>query len=74
MREDTIIVKVARVGAPTIEVCLNGAREISDALKAANISPKATEAFKVNDETVDEDYELENGDTLVLTKNIFGGR
>ena len=71
---DEIIVKVARVGASTVEICLNGDHSVADALKAAQISPKATEAFKVNGDTVSEDYELEDGDVVILTKNIEGGR
>jgi len=69
-----IFVEVARIGASVQTVCLNGEHTVLDACKAANISPKSTEAFKVNGDTVNGSYELEDGDRLVLVKNIEGGR
>jgi hypothetical protein len=71
---DEIFVTVARVGAPSVEVCLNGNHTVLDACRAANISPKSTEAYKVDGDEVDADYEMSNGERLVLTKNIEGGR
>lgn len=69
-----ILVTVARVGAPSVEVCLNGQHTVLDACRAANISPKSTESYKVDGDEVEADYEMENGQVLILTKNIQGGR
>ncbi len=71
--DDAIMVKVARTGSKTIEVALNGGRSVQDALRAAGISKKESEEVRVNGEEVDEDYELEEGDRLILVKNIEGG-
>jgi sulfur carrier protein ThiS len=74
-----IFVEVARTGAAAQTICLNGEHTVMDACKAANISPKSTEAFKVypkgsNDgKAVKSDYDLNEGDRLVLVKNIEGG-
>jgi len=68
-----IMVKVARTGSKVVEVALNGGREVRDALNAAGISKKESEEISVNGEEVDMDYELEEGDRVVLTKNIEGG-
>ena len=71
--EAEIMVKVARTGSRVIEVALNGGREVRDALEAAGISKKESEEIAVNGEEADSDYELEDGDRVVLTKNIEGG-
>ena len=68
-----IMVKVARTGSKVVEIALNGAREVRDALEAAGISKKESEEISVNGEEADLDYELEDGDRVVLTKNIEGG-
>ena len=71
--EAEIMVKVARTGSKVVEVALNGGREVRDALEAAGISKKESEEISVNGEEADLDYELEDGDRVVLTKNIEGG-
>lgn len=69
-----IMVKVARTGSKAVEVALNGERSVSDALKAAGISKKESETVNVNGTEVDDlDLELEDGDKVVLVKNIEGG-
>lgn len=70
-----IVVKVFRAGSKGIEVALNGGRTIEDALKAAGLVKKEAEVMQVNGEEVDDVYyELEDGDRIVLVKNIEGGR
>ena len=71
--EGEIFVKVARTGAKIIEVALNGDRSVSAALKVAGINQKETEEISVNGEEVDSSYDLEDGDRVVLIKNIEGG-
>lgn len=73
-RDKAPMVKVARTGSKVIEVALDGGREVRDALDAAGISKKESEDISVNGEEVDIYYELEDGDRVVLTKNIEGGR
>jgi len=68
-----IMVKVARTGSKVVEIALNGNREVRDALEAAGISKKESEEISVNGEEANLDYELEDGDRVVLTKNIEGG-
>jgi sulfur carrier protein ThiS len=69
-----ITVKVARTGGLVKEIALNGKHTVEDALIAAGLTVKASEEIRVNGESVDADYELEDGDRIVLAKNIAGGR
>lgn len=73
-KHDSMIVKVARTGSKVIDVCLNGEHTVEDALKAAGLNAKASEEIRVNGEVVETDYELEEGDRVVLAKNIAGGK
>lgn len=74
-RAGDILVKVARTGTVAKEISLNGARTINDALKAAGINKKEAEIVNVNGEEVEDlTIELEEGDRVVLVKNIEGGR
>lgn len=69
-----IVVKVGRVGSKADEYVLNGDRTVSAALKAAGFSKKESEVVNVNGEEVDDMYmELEDGDRVILVKNIEGG-
>lgn len=68
-----MIVKVARTGSKVIDVCLNGEHTVKDALLAAGLNVKASEEIRVNKEVVEDDYELSDGDIVVLAKNISGG-
>lgn len=71
--EGEIFVKVARTGSQVLEVALNGDHTVEDALEAAGINKKVTEEVRVNGETEEMDYELEDGDRIMLVKNIEGG-
>lgn len=72
--EAEIFVKVARTGSKSIEVSLGGDRTVHAALKAAGLSKKESEGISVNGEEVDDlEMVLEDGDRLVLVKNIEGG-
>ena len=69
-----IVVKVFRSGSKGAEVGLNGGRTIEDALKAAGLSKKESETVQVNgEETDDMQLELEDGDRIVLVKEVAGG-
>ena len=74
-----IVVKVFRAGSKGVEVALNGGeRTVDEALEAAGMNLKASEVVQLNGEELDEDeleeVELEDGDRIVLVKNIEGGR
>ena len=69
-----ISVKVARVGTAFAEYALNDARTVQDLLNAANINPKASESIRVNGDSEELDYELEDGDVVTLVKDIEGGK
>lgn len=71
-----ILVKVGRIGSSTMEVALNGERTVPAALKAAGLNKKDSEVVQVNGEEVSswEDYELEDGNRVILVKNVKGGR
>ena len=73
---DTIDIKVSRSGSKVAEFTLaNGDKTVADALRAAGINKKESETVQVNGEEIDDmDYELEDGDRVVLIKNIEGGR
>ena len=70
-----ILVKVGRSGSKAVEVMLNGGRTVEDALKAAGFSKKESEIVNVNGEEVDDiSMDLEDGDRVVLVKNVEGGK
>lgn len=71
--DEGIFVKVARTGSSAIEICLNGSRTVEDALEAAGLNKKASEEIRVNGEDAELDDELDDGDRVVLVKNIEGG-
>lgn len=73
---ETIEVKVSRSGTSFLKtVTLNGDRSVAAALKAAGIAQKEAENVLVNNEEVDNPrkYELEDGDKVVLVKDVEGG-
>jgi len=72
-RHNDIIVHVARSGSPVIDVCLNGQHTVADALEAAGLNAKASEEIRVNSQIVDSDYELKDGNRVVLAKHVAGG-
>lgn len=70
----SIFVKVARTGTAAQEIALNGSRTIADALEVAGLNKKASEVVQVNGEEVEDlTLKLEEGDRIVLIKNISGG-
>jgi putative ubiquitin-RnfH superfamily antitoxin RatB of RatAB toxin-antitoxin module len=73
-KDEGILVKVARTGTKVEEVALNGRHTVQDALEAAGVNKKSTEEITVNGEDAEMDYELEDGDRVLLTKNVEGGR
>lgn len=72
-----IIVKVARAGARVQEVALNGGRSIKRALEIAELTLKPSEVVYVNDKEISlsklESTDLENGDEVILVKDVQGG-
>lgn len=69
-----ISVKVARSHGKVIPVRLaQGKRTVEDALKLAGLSIKDSEEAFVNGEEAEMEYELENGDRVILVKNVEGG-
>lgn len=71
--EEEILVKVGRIGNPVIEVVLNGARTVADALLAADIQTGTGDLLRVAGETVSLTDELDEGDVLVVAGSIKGG-
>jgi sulfur carrier protein ThiS len=73
-----ILVKVGRAHSTPEEVTLNGERTIMDALNVAGLVRKDTEIVSVNGKKVDNGdlstYELEDGDRVILVKNVEGGK
>lgn len=73
-KSNDILVKVGRTGSKADEYVLNGDRTVSAALKAAGFNKKESEIINVNGEEIDDVYmELEDGDRVILVKNIQGG-
>ena len=66
-------VEVARLGTKAERVALNGRHTVADALETAGINKKDTEEITVNGDDAEMDYQLEDGDKVLLTKNIEGG-
>jgi len=72
-KKGDVLVKVGRTGAKVIEIALNGDRSVSAALREAGFAKKEAEIVNVNGvETDDMDMELEDGDRVILVKNIQG--
>lgn len=67
-----IMVKVARTGTKAIDVALNSERTAQDAIDAASLMKKASEEVYVNGEPVESDFELDDGDRVILVKSIEG--
>jgi len=72
-KSDDIIIKVGRVGAEVKEVSLEDGATVEEALEAAGLSSKTSESVRVNGEDVDLDYELSDGERVMLVKDIRGG-
>lgn len=69
--EDFILVKVAKLPGTVAEYALNGGRTVNDALAVAGLDDAGFE-IRVNSEKVDGDFELEDGDVVLLVKKIKG--
>jgi sulfur carrier protein ThiS len=72
-----IAVQVGRAHTKLVSISLNGDRTINQALHDAGLTRKDTEVVSVNGAQVDNDeldsYTLEDGDRVVLVKNVSGG-
>lgn len=72
-----IVVKVGRAHSKLAEISLNGDRSVAQALADAGLTQKETEIVSVNGTEVDNDEldtrTLEDGDRVVLVKNVAGG-
>jgi len=72
-----IEVTVGRANSKAKTYILNGQRTVLDALNTAGLVKKDSEIVSVNGKEVDEDelseLELEEGDRVILVKNIAGG-
>ncbi len=78
MARSAISVEVMRIGTSAKKVALPRGATVSAALEAAKLSLKDTEVVQVNEDVIDNDevktYEVENGDEIILVKNVAGGR
>lgn len=72
---DIIEVKIGRLNSEVKTITLSSDDcTISKALQVAGMNKKDSEIVKVNNEEEDDlDSELENGDLVVLVKNVEGG-
>jgi len=71
--KEDIEVKVGRVGAEIKEVSLEEGATVEEALVAAGLSAKTSETVRINGEDADFDDEVEDGDRVMLVKDIRGG-
>ena len=73
-----ITVEVMRIGTAAKKVALEEGATVAEALEVARLSQKESEIVQVNEDVVDNDelnsYELENGDEIILVKNVEGGK
>ena len=73
-KSNTIEVTVSRTGGEAKRYTLNGDRTVEDALTAAGLRRKKSEVVHVNGEEIEDlDIELDDGDRVVLVKNVEGG-
>lgn len=77
MADKGITAKVCRSGGRAIEVALSTGNSVEDAIDAAGLNLKTSEVVQVNGEEVDRselsEMKVEDGDRIILVKNIQGG-
>ena len=68
-----MIVRVGRLPGKIEELALGSGAIVADALSIAEIDPEGYEV-RVNGSPADMDYELADGDTILLVKKIKGNQ
>jgi len=68
-----ITVKIFRAGSDGTEVSIKEGSTVKDALKKSGLNKKDSEIIQVNGDIESLSHELEDGDQVVLVKNIEGG-
>ena len=78
MAKKTITVTVGRIGGDPKKVTLEDDLSVKAALSAVGLNKKDTEIVQVNGDELDQnevmDYRLKDGEQVVLTRNIEGGK
>jgi len=78
MSSNNIFVKIFRHGAPAVEVALPSGATVAAALENAQLTKKSSEAIEIrrsgesSSESGSMESELNDGDSIVLTKNVEG--
>lgn len=78
MSSNNIFVKIFRHGAPAVEVLLTPGSTVASALENAQMTKKSSEAIEIrsegsrSSETASMETELQDGDSIILTKNVEG--
>ncbi len=67
-----MLIKVARLGKKTEEFYLPHGATISTLLKAGNYT-NVTEEIRVNNQVVDREFALANGDVVTMVPEVNGG-
>lgn len=68
---DFITVRVGKLPGRIMDIALNGGRTVADALNGADLYSDGFE-IRVNGAPADLEYNLANGDTVLLVKKITG--
>ena len=76
MATNFITIKIAKLPGVFQEIALNGARTLKTALETADLLGELRNGYtvQVNGESAQVTDELEQGDTVILSKKITGNR
>lgn len=69
----SIAVKIFRAGTDGMEVSLESGKTVKDALNKSGLNKKSSEIVQINGKIKSVDSVLEDGDQVILVKNIEGG-
>lgn len=66
-------IKIFRAGTEGMEVALDKGKTVQDALDKSGLNKKDSEIVQINGDIQSLSTELEDGDVVILAKNIVGG-
>lgn len=69
--EHHITVRAGKLPGKIVEIALNGDRTVSAAIQAAELDATGFE-IRVNGQPASADFQLEDGDTVLLVKKVKG--
>ena len=68
-----IAAKIFRAGTDGMEISLESGQTVEDALQKSGLNKKSSEIIQINGKIKSIDTEVQDGDVIILAKNIEGG-